>query len=227
MRKKILLMTVTLLFVCVFATSALATTCYTENGRTGTVYLYYDKTGSNTWGDYSFTDKDGNVIVPAVQWSKDTATVLPMNAKVFFPKDANGQYLFNSNDADMFAIIVLRDAAYQDKLTKLAQQQKAVVQQTPVAEEDDEEWSWEVPMSERPPGTEDWIWSKSRWAKDNWDREKYGSSYNSSYSEKRSNNNNSGTGYVQRIGNFDYYNFSNGKSGVGQRIGNFYYYNGW
>lgn len=33
------------------------------------------------------------------------------------------------------------------------------------------EFSWDVPMSERPQGTENWIWSKSRWAKDNFDRE--------------------------------------------------------
>jgi hypothetical protein len=156
-RKKILLLTITLLFVCVFAASALATTCYTENGRTGTVYIYQDNTGTNVWGDYAFITKDGKVFVPAVKWSDSTATVLPMNAKVFFSKDANGQYLFNSNDADMFAIIVLRDAAYKDKLT---QQQKPVVQKATVAEEDDSDY--EVPMSERPPGTEDWIWSKAK-----------------------------------------------------------------
>ena len=34
-----------------------------------------------------------------------------------------------------------------------------------------EVFDWNVPVSERPAGTENWIWSKSRWAKDNWDRE--------------------------------------------------------
>lgn len=34
-----------------------------------------------------------------------------------------------------------------------------------------EAFSWEVPISERPPGTEDWIWSRSMKAKDNWDKE--------------------------------------------------------
>ena len=34
-----------------------------------------------------------------------------------------------------------------------------------------EEFDWDVPVSERPQGTENWIWSRSRWAKDNWDKE--------------------------------------------------------
>lgn len=34
-----------------------------------------------------------------------------------------------------------------------------------------ETFDWNVPVSERPAGTEDWIWSRSRWAKDNFDNE--------------------------------------------------------
>jgi len=33
------------------------------------------------------------------------------------------------------------------------------------------DFSWDVPVSERPAGAENWIWSKTRWAKDNFDRE--------------------------------------------------------
>lgn len=35
----------------------------------------------------------------------------------------------------------------------------------------EQEFSWDVPVAERPQGTEDWIWTRSRWAKENFDRE--------------------------------------------------------
>jgi hypothetical protein len=34
-----------------------------------------------------------------------------------------------------------------------------------------ESFDWNVPVSERPQGTENWIWSRSRWAKENFDNE--------------------------------------------------------
>ncbi len=221
MKRKTLASFLTLAFLTLMATPAIATTSYDANGITGTVYLYYDETGSDKWGDYAFTDKNGGKYIPSVQWSENHATVLPLNAKIYHPKDDNGKWILDDNDADILAVVALRGIAYEQKLAKLAQDTRTITQQYSPKEET---FSWEVPMSERPPGTEDWIWTKSRWAKENWDNEKYGRSNNQNYQNNYSNP--ASGGFVQSIGNFDYYFLNNGQSGFGQRIGNFYYYNG-
>lgn len=40
--------------ILALAAPAMATILYDENGKTGTVYLYYDATGSDKWGGLRF-----------------------------------------------------------------------------------------------------------------------------------------------------------------------------
>lgn len=161
-------------------------------------------------GDYAFTDKNGGKHIPSVQWSENYATVLPLNAKIYHHKDAKGNLVLDMtdyNDADIIAVVALRGNAYRDKLAKQAQEAKQKTQQYSTKEADTS--SREVPMSERPPGTEDWIWTRKV------------PKQNNNYSDPATR------GFVQGIGGFDYYFLNNGQRGFGQRIGNFYYYNGW
>lgn len=206
MKNKAIIALLALTFFMALAAPATAATYYDANGKAGEVYLYYDRTGSDKWGDYAFADRYGGKYVPSVLWPDNTANVLPMDAKIYHSEDVNGQWVIDDNDCKIIAAIIITRLAYRDKLERLAQEAR---QRTQRQYSTNEEFNYEVPKSERPPGTEDWIWSKKAQRQQN------------NYSSPAAG------GFAQRIGNFDYYFMNNGQSGFGQRIGDFYYFNGW
>lgn len=89
MRKKVLLLVATLLFIGVLALPSLATTYYTENGKTGTVILSQDKL--------------------YVVWNDLSVTLLPSNAKISRIKSNNAQS--DNMDISILATVIKRNTS--------------------------------------------------------------------------------------------------------------------